>query len=519
MSSLWSFPIEPSTAEERILRKCKKAKLFILLRQYRHELFSEEFQRELMAMYPERKRGKAVVPPALLAMVTLLQAALGISDEDAVECGALDKRWQMLLGTLGEEDAPFSQGSLFNFRRRLIDADLDRRLLERTVELAKRTGVFGHRALRAAFDASPLFGAGRVEDTFNLIGHAVRDVLGTVAKRLGVDLAEAAQRAGIPLATGKSLKAALDIDWEDQNQKQEALGRLLEQVRALGDFLEKEMSAELEAPPLCDQWATVAQFIEQDLEPDPSGSGRHRIRRGVAKDRRISVTDSEMRHGRKSKASRFDGFKRHVAVDVSSGVIVGVAVTPGNRPESEAADELFDDIERQDLALDELLIDRGYLAAEPVDERRREGLPVRCKAFPLRNAGRFTKADFQLDFQAGTVTCPAGETQPLTLGRPSRFPKTTCQSCALKDRCSKAQNSGRSVSIHLQEEFFAELRALQKTPEGRAKLRERTPVEHAHARLGQTQGKRARYKGVRKNVFDLRRHAAVQNIFKLKLAA
>jgi len=70
----------------------------------------------------------------------------------------MDRRWQMVLGTLGKEDEPFSQGSLFCFRQRLIATEPDRRLLKRTLELARHTGVFGHKALRSAFSASPLSG-------------------------------------------------------------------------------------------------------------------------------------------------------------------------------------------------------------------------------------------------------------------------------------------------------------------------------------------------------------------------
>jgi hypothetical protein len=67
--------------------------------------------------------------------------------------------------------------------------------------------------------------------------------------------------------------------------------------------------------------------------------------------------------------------------------------------------------------------------------------------------------------------------------------------------------------MHPHEPFFVDLRARQRTVEGRADLRTRTPVEHGLAHLGATQGTRARYLGVRKNLFDLRRHAAVFNLF------
>jgi IS5 family transposase len=57
-----------------------------------------------------------------------------------------------------------------------------------------------------------------------------------------------------------------------------------------------------------------------------------------------------------------------------------------------------------------------------------------------------------------------------------------------------------------------ERRERQQTPQGRAKLRERVAVEHALAHVGRWQGRRARYRGVRKNVFDLRRCAVVHNL-------
>jgi len=71
--------------------------------------------------------------------------------------------------SLGAERPVFSQGALVNFRNRLIASNLDRRLLERTVEVARERGGFDprklSRSLRIAVDACPVQGAGRVEDT------------------------------------------------------------------------------------------------------------------------------------------------------------------------------------------------------------------------------------------------------------------------------------------------------------------------------------------------------------------
>lgn len=308
MALSWSPAVDTTDAEERILSRCKKAKLFVFLRRHRHELFDEAFERELIAMYPSRTSGKAPVAPALLATVTILQAWLGVSDEDAVEFAEMDKRWQMVLGVLGQDEA-------------------------------------------------------------------------------------------------------LDIEWDDPAQKPQALARLLGQVQRLEAFLRREMNDALATPPLNEQWDTVQQILTQDLEPDPERGGT-RIRRGVSQERRISIRDGAMRHGRKSKASRFDGFKRHLGLDLDAGLIVAAAVPPGNRPDGEAADDLFAAVETQGFSVGDCHIDRGYLAAAAIHGRRRAGMRVHCKAFPLRNFGRFTKADFTLDFDAQRITCPAGPLSP-----------------------------------------------------------------------------------------------------------
>ena len=146
----------------------EEAEALGFLRHHRHELFDDEFQAELETMYRDTGAGSDPVPPAQMAMALLLQGYLGLSDADAVEATVLDLRWQLVLGCLGATETPFSQGTLQGFRERLIAHDMDRRLLERTVELAKRTREFDWKklpkTLRVAIDSAPLEGAGRVED-------------------------------------------------------------------------------------------------------------------------------------------------------------------------------------------------------------------------------------------------------------------------------------------------------------------------------------------------------------------
>jgi hypothetical protein len=159
-----------------------------------------------------------------------LQAYCNVGDRDAVELTVMDKRWQMVLDCLGAEQPPFSQGTLFNFRMRLIAHNLDKTLLERTVALAEKTGGFGARQLRAALDSTPLFGAGRVEDTLNLLGHALRKAVGLAAQGLGTPAEAIMAEAGLVLVGHSSLKAALDLDWGERTARSSALRTVLEEV-------------------------------------------------------------------------------------------------------------------------------------------------------------------------------------------------------------------------------------------------------------------------------------------------
>src|SRR6266536_4312628 len=125
------------------------------------------------------------VAPAQLALATILQAYTGASDGEVIEACVMDRRWQRVMGCMDHAAAPFSKATLGAFRARLIAHGLDRRLVERTVQLyGQATGRVAGGKLRAALDSSPLWGAGRVEDTINLLGHALRKVVGVLARRL-----------------------------------------------------------------------------------------------------------------------------------------------------------------------------------------------------------------------------------------------------------------------------------------------------------------------------------------------
>jgi Transposase DDE domain/Transposase domain (DUF772) len=505
---VWEPPVVLSATEETIVKRIKRAKLFVFLRQHRHTLFDPAFQAELVTIYKDAPQGQPPIPPAQLALATILQAYTGVSDDELLEATVMDRRWQLVLDCLDTDTAPFSKGTLVAFRKLLIAHQLDRRLLERTVELAAATKIFGSRALRAALDSSPLWGAGRVEDTYNLLGHAVRKALGVIARQQGRGLADLARDTGATLVAGSSLKAALDLDWDDPAARDQALVVVLDVLTPLEGWLERHPELSAAQPEVLTSLATAAQVRAQDVTATADGTPT--LRDGVAADRRISVEDGQMRHGRKSRSQLIDGYKRHVVRDLDSGVVPVVGITPANVPEAQVTDSIAVDLQVQGLTLRELHIDRAYLSSQLVRERDAE-LEISCRAWPVRQGSQFAKTAFELDWTAQTIRCPNAVVVPFEPGGTVHFPPAMCAPCPLRERCTTSAH-GRTVTIHPDERLLQELRERQLTAQGRAKLRERVAVEHSLAHIGHWQGDRARYRGARKNLFDVRRTAVVHNL-------
>src|SRR5579883_1704699 len=500
----WQPPHELAPQEEQIVRRIKRAKLFIFLRRQRHRIFDAAFQEELAACYTDSAEGQPPVPPAQLALATILQAYTGASDAEVLEATVMDRRWQLVLDCLDCERPPFSKGTLVGFRARLIAHNLDRRLIERTVEIAAQSQGFGSRHIRAALDSSPLWGAGRVEDTLNLLGHALRKALGVLARQQGRELPAVAQEAEAALLTQSSLKAALDCDWDDPTALPGALSQVLAVLGRVEDYVARQAAP----PPVQASLAVAQEVVAQDVERRADGTLA--LRQGVAKARRISIEDADMRHGRKSRSHLIDGYKRHVLRDLDRELVRAVGLTPANIPEASVAEDIVADLAPQAVEVCEWHIDRAYLSSAVVRDRPAH-VQIICRAWPVQQGEHFSKTAFHLDWEGGRLRCPGGEEMPFVPGGTVQFPAARCAVCPLRAACTDSAH-GRSVHIHPDERLLAELRERQATPGGRAALRERVQVEHTLAHIGHWQGDRARYLGQRKNLFDLRRMAVVHNL-------
>jgi hypothetical protein len=487
----------------------------------RYELFQDD---EFAALYC-RDNGRPSVPPSLLATALVLQTYDGVSDDEAKQRADYDLRWKVALG-IELEERPFAKSTLQEFRAQLIVHDQARAIFQRSLEIAKRRGVWkkGHppherQHIKLALDTTHILGRGAVRDTYNLLADGIVEVLRALAKLVACDLMEVAEEVGCArYVLGPSLKGQADVDWTDPKARQRFLAeivadaeQLLELVRGTRSDLTKDSPEDTELVAAAE---VLARILGQDLERDETGP---RLKRGVAPDRLISVHDPEMRHGRKSSSHRFNGHKAQVAVDTGSQLITAVEVLPGNAPD---ADKALEVVEASAVAsgceVEEVIGDCAYGAGETRAEFAASGRTLVAKVPEIHNQGYFAKTEFQIDLEAGTCTCPSQQqTREFRAAKGGGglfvFATETCVACPLRSQCTRGQG-GRTVLVHPQEALLQRAREFQVSAAFDEARRRRQVVEHRIARLAQLGIRQARYFGRTKTLFQVCLAAAVANL-------
>jgi len=483
----------------------------------------ELFQDEAFAGLYVLDNGRPSVPPSLLATALVLQTYEGVSDDEAKRRATYDLQWKVALGV--ELDArPFAKSTLQEFRAQLIVHEEQAAIFQASLELAKRRGKFrttggDKRKLKAALDTTNILGRGAVKDTYNLLGDGIIHLARALATQAGQSLEAWAEAHGYGRYVGPtSLKGTTEIDWSDPEQRRRFLGeivadadRLLEQARVARRTLEAGSPAEVA---LLEASGLLRRLLIQDVERRDDGPA---LKEGVAKDRLVSVHDPELRHGRKSARTRFDGHKAAVVVDTDEPLILAVDVLAGNAPDAEGALELIEQAEATTgCEVDETLGDCAYGSGETRQAFAEAGRTLIAKVPSVSNQGRFPKTAFTLDLAVGSATCPAGQTTHDLRRTPAgggqfHFDVAICAACPLREQCVKGVG-GRTVALHPQERLLQEARAFQSSPAFAETRRRRQAVEHRIARLVQLGIRQARYLGRAKTRFQLLMAAAVANL-------
>jgi hypothetical protein len=447
-----------------------------------------------------------------LCIARLLQFYDGVSDAEVVARARFDLRWKVALDLdpLSVE-APFVKSTFQAFRARLTLHEKEGLVFEKSVMAAREAGLLPRR-LQVALDSSPVRGRGAVKDTFNLLSDAIVGVLRAVAGARKTSLKQLAQQAGLQRhVEAPSIKGSEPVDWSSPEAVSRFLAGLLEdcdQTVALAK------QAEISTP----EMAWLQAIIDQDVERGDE-QNLPKIRQGVAKDRMPSVSDPEIRHGRKSSGKTYTGHKAHLAVDISSGIITAVEITaPGEADGSQVKSLLERTAELTDCEIDKALGDSAYSSREAQRQAQQVGVELRTK-MPSSRRDYYGPADFEVSDDGRSVRCPAGyasvrQSLHRLKDRPQErrhyWSEELCGACRLKDLCT----SGRLRSLGVAEDFHdrRERERYAASPEGREELRERVVVEHAIGRLKNLGAGVSRYFGRAKTGNQWQWTAALANL-------
>ena len=305
--------------------------IYGLLHRECHRLFPDEMFADLFC----DGRGRRSVPPRIVAVVMVLQRIEGCSDREAVDRFAYDVRWKYAAGGLEFDYPGFVHTVLVDFRARLAASQRPDRIFEVALDCARRAGLVGRRRV---LDSTALYDAVATMDTVTLIRSAIRGVLRVCDADLEVELRGLLVREDDYRAAGKPV-----CDYDDQQAREALVDALARDAHALLAALDGRALA----APVEQAAKVLATVVGQDL--DEGADGVFRIARRVAKDRIISTVDPDTRHGHKTAARGFDGYKGHVSVDPDSEIIVATAVTAGNVGDATGAAELLaDDLAEHD---------------------------------------------------------------------------------------------------------------------------------------------------------------------------
>jgi Transposase DDE domain/Transposase domain (DUF772) len=519
--------------------------IYRLLAEHGAALFGDDYFADL---FKRSTLGRPTVPARVVATVMLLQAYEGLSDREACDRLAFDLRWKAAAGlTVGA--AAFHPTVLVGMRNRLRASDRPRRLFDDVNSAAVAAGLL--RGRRRVIDSTPLFDAVATQDTVIQLRAAIRKVL-TAADRADPALASTV-RAALTRDDDYATLGKPPCDWDDPKAREALVDALVRDAHAALGALDGH---ELDGP-LGEAAELLGLVAGQDVEAGEDGV--FRIARRVARDRVISTVDVEARHGHKSRARTFDGYKSHFGVDPDDELITNVAVTAANTADREVIDELLDepatdkpaddtesggdeppthtesgagelagntgadsgsgsqhDSEPKDV---EVYGDSAYADGATLEAQAQRGRDMRTKVPPVRNANGYSKDQFSIDLAAGTVTCPARHTMTIRDGRRHRVARfgALCQSCPLQPACTKSRR-GRVISIHPHEAALQHAKARQRDPAWQQDYRAYRPVVErkiSHFTRRPWGGRKARCRGKKRILTDIFTRASALNLDRL----
>jgi transposase len=509
------------------------------------EVFADE---QFVSAFADR--GPQGWSPGRLMLVTVLQAAEGLTDRQAAEAVRDKLSWKYALG-LELTDPGFDASILSEFRTRLVTHQLQTRVLDLLVARLVEAGLLKAGGKQRT-DSTHVLAAVRLLNQIELVGESVRACLESLA------------------ATDPDwVSAVLDTSWQRRYAARVDSWRMPSSKtkrQALGNDFARDGHALLRAVwhPASPGWLHEVPAVDvlrrvlvqhtkvtagrsgqevitlRDADTDGLPPGRSRI---------VSPYDVDARWGGKRDLT-WCGYKLHVSESCdadpptcpttgSDGVpeqppnlITNVATTDASVPDTAMTEPIHQGMAERDLLPGEHYIDSGYPSADLLvsslsDYGIRLVTPMLADTSLQARAGQgFDRSGFTVDWNTQTVTCPQGKTSTWWNTATQRgtdvivvkYSSEHCQPCPVKAKCTTATRGGRQLTLRPEpvQQALDTARAEQDTTAWQARYARRAGVESTIAQATKvTHTRRTRYRGLAKTSLDHNVKAAALNLIRL----
>lgn len=435
-----------------------KGNLYLRLREVFISLYSDE---DFEDMYS--KNGRPAIPAWRLALVTIFQFIENLTDRQAADAVRARIDWKCALG-LELNDSGFDYSVLCEFRRRLIASEQGEVILDKFLNHLKTQNLISSKGKQRS-DSTHVLANIRTLNRCEMVGETMRATLNALSAELPnwlqtnipevwyeryIHRVEAYRISKSKVGRETYLKTVAEDGFHllDMLKKDSQDVSNLKQVAILQDVLKRYFERKDNKILILDEPATPVT------------------------DAIVSPYDSEARYANKGSVS-WNGYKVHITETCDAdkpNFIVGVQTTLASEHDIKSTEVIHATMAEKGLVPEQHLVDGAYTDARLfVSSKETYGIqlvgpPPHNSAWQSKQEDAFSLDDFDIDWQAETVTCPVGKQsyywnhyQP-PRGGPriqARFTFDDCQACQQRSRCTRAKKFGRFVNFQPQQEYEA----------------------------------------------------------------
>lgn len=518
----WTIPEETARVAEMAF---PKGNLLMTLRDQLGPIFEDQTFAQL---FP--KHGQPAECPARLALVTILQFMENMTDRQAAEAVRSRIDWKYVLG-LSLTDPGFDYSVLCEFRQRLLEGKAEGLLLDKLLERCEALGLLKGKKIQRT-DSTHVLAAIRVLSLVELVGETMRRVLDELAQLAPEWLQEHWKPEWVQRYRRRFDSFRLPATPAERERFAVTIGEdgyaLLQAIYAPSG------PAILKTAPTVEILRRI--WVQQFYWQEEQVYWRTKEKWGQPPaGQMISSPDDLEAHYCVKRSTEWTGYKAHLTETCDEAhprLITQVETTPSTVHDSKLTAKIQAQLAKAGRLPEIQLVDEGYMEIELLLESRDRGIdlvgPVpSAKTWQDRVAGAFDHTQFQIDWEQRVATCPQGKhsrhgTERKTWrGTPNfefAFAKEDCLPCPVREKCSRAKNVGRTLTLFPPKEYAAQqaARQRQQTEEFKKLYGKRAGMESTISQaVRKTHLRQTRYLGLARTHLQHVASAAAINLFRI----